>query len=132
MLRKFAGEDKPQVVQCASQLQERVGFIHHTLQRLNTEQEEEGRATDKAKKNLPFGGYHIFLFGDLCQIQPVAGRPMYSNKKVNSSEDWATQIQLGKDMYSKIEYAWELTKNLSLVLMPEYITGDKSLIHVHI
>lgn len=66
---------------------------------------------DKTKKNLPFGGYHIFFFGDFRQIQPVAGRSMYSKKEVDSSEDWATQIQLGKDMYSKIEYAWELTKN---------------------
>ena len=27
---------------------------------------------DKTKKSLPFGGYHIFFFGDIRQIQPVA------------------------------------------------------------
>ena len=82
--------------------QEQMGWLHMRLQAVQP---------DKAKKNFPFGGYHIFFFGDYRQIQPVAGRPMYSKKKVKSSENWATQIQLGKDMYSKIEYAWELTKN---------------------
>ncbi len=32
---------------------------------------------DKTKKDLPFGGYHVFFFGDFRQIQPVGGRVMY-------------------------------------------------------
>jgi hypothetical protein len=66
---------------------------------------------DKKKRNMPFGGYHIFFFGDFRQIQPVTGNAMYSKKSVDPAEKWATKIQQGQKLYKKIEYVCELTKN---------------------
>ena len=66
---------------------------------------------DKSKKNLPFGGYHLFFFGDFRQIQPVTGNVMYSKKPVDPAENWATKIKQGQKLYKDIEYVWELTKN---------------------
>ena len=41
---------------------------------------------DKTKKSLPFGGYHIFFFGNFRQIQPVAARVMHSKKDIDPDE----------------------------------------------
>ena len=66
---------------------------------------------DKNKKNLPFGGYHIFFFGDFRQIQPVGGRVMYDQTVVDETATWANMIERGQELYDEIKDVFELTTN---------------------
>ncbi len=66
---------------------------------------------DKAKKNKPFGGYHIFFFGDFRQIQPVGGRVMYDQSKIDDDTKWINMVEKGRELYDEIKDVLELKNN---------------------
>ena len=66
---------------------------------------------DKEKKLKPFGGYHIFFFGDFRQIQPVGGRVMYDKTKIDEDTKWINMVEKGQELYDEIKDVLELKNN---------------------
>ena len=77
---------------------------------------------DKKKKMLPFGGYHIFFFGDFRQIQPVGGRVMHDQTTIDSDAKWINMVEKGKELYEEINDVCELTTNHRIGEDPDELT----------
>ena len=59
---------------------------------------------DKDKKSKPFGGYHVFFFGDFRQIQPVGGKVMYAETDVDSNDEITRNMNtIGRELYSTLD-----------------------------
>ena len=73
---------------------------------------------DKDKKTKPFGGYHVFFFGDFRQIQPVGGDVMYTKTDVDSSDEMTkNMIQAGTDLYNRI-YTQDISHGCTTYQIP--------------
>lgn len=68
------------------------------------------RLQELKQKELPFGGLHIFVFGDLMQLRPVKGHPIYIQPEYHEAEPHLWKyfdfFELTQNMRQKDDLDW--------------------------